>query len=464
MKLHSSIYFTLALYKNAVASYCGCDTCTDDVWNALATDSNGSYTCGGRITWLQSANGYSEADACTKVSEEFPDGPCGPVCDPLKCNPPTNVPTTSPTPEVAYCGCDSCSQSVWDTLATDSDGTYSCGARISWLQTAQGYEEAAACTKVSNDFLSLCGPACDPTKCKGPSRLPTSLPSKAPTQKPSSPTSLAPSIPPVSSSEQKCGGAVDYTDDPNQTCQTYLWDPTGDSSMSCFAYGGPNDPCHLNNNNDQDDGLFKDPSLCLGDTFYLWDEPDTQGRDYTWAGRSWLAYSQLFASELEAMRARGTKVTSPLVKAGSNGVIEQNLRSFLDACGAACVDETDPGYIDILAINAFCGPWNGDAGCRGGASFIYNQAVSASNAFNSLPIYITNWSRLQTWDPADQLDAIDAVDEFFPSSGGVVERVYWFGARDYGGGSETTSYLTNTLNDGSTLGQAWRTKCDTIGK
>jgi len=117
-----------------------------------------------------------------------------------------------------------------------------------------------------------------------------------------------------------------------------------------------------------------------------------------------------------------------------------------------------------LAINAFCGPWNGDAGCRGGASFIYNQAVSASNAFNSLPIYITNWSRLQTWDPADQLDAIDAVDEFFPSSGGVVERVYWFGARDYGGGSETTSYLTNTLNDGSTLGQAWRTKCDTIGK
>ena len=45
-------------------------------------------------------------------------------------------------------------------------------------------------------------------------------------------------------SNQKCGGAVDSTDDRSQACRTYLWDPTGDSSMHCFSYGGPSDPCH----------------------------------------------------------------------------------------------------------------------------------------------------------------------------------------------------------------------------
>lgn len=163
--------------------------------------------------------------------------------------------------------------------------------------------------------------------------------------------------------------------------------------MHCFAYGGSADPCHLNNNNDQNDGLFKDPSLCVGDTFDLWDEPDTQGRDYFWAGREWLAYSERFAQELEAMRSRGTKVTGPLLKAGDSGVLKQNMRIFFDACGAACFDESDPAYIDVIAVNGFCGPWNGAAGCRAGASFIYNEAEQASNAFYNLPVYITNWSR-----------------------------------------------------------------------
>lgn len=47
---------------------------------------------------------------------------------------------------------------------------------------------------------------------------------------------------------------------------------------------------------------------------------------------------------------------------------------------------------------------------------------------------------------------MNAIDEFFPPSG-VVERVYWFGARDFGGGAETTGYLTNSLPDGRTLGE-----------
>lgn len=484
MKLLQSIIFLLVA-RIGCASFCGCDSCTQEVWDSLATNANGSYTCGERITWLQTAEGYDETSACIKVSgDEFPNGPCGPVCDPSKCNPPTLAPTPSPP---VYCGCDSCSQEIWDSLASDLDGSYTCGARISWLQT-QGYDEIGACTKISRDEFpdGPCGPACDPTKCNAvtgapmissptmvpvsrptlkPTREPSTTPSRAPSKKPvitSNPTtspSKTSTLAPTSSSRQRCGGAVDYTSDPNQACQSFLWGPTGDSTMHCFAYGGSADPCHLNNNNDQNDGLFKDPSLCVGDTFYLWDEPDTQGRDYFWAGREWLAYSERFAQELEAMRSRGTKVTGPLLKAGDSGVLKQNMHIFFDACGAACFDESDPAYIDVIAVNGFCGPWNGAAGCRAGASFIYNEAEQASNAFYNLPVYITNWSRLQTSAPADQIDAIEAIDEFFPSSGGVIDRVYWFGARDYGGGAETTGYLTNSLPDGGTLGELWRMKC-----
>lgn len=63
------------------ASYCGCEACTQDVWDSMATDADGgSYTCGSRIGWLQSAIGYAERDACSRVSSEFVDGPCGPAC------------------------------------------------------------------------------------------------------------------------------------------------------------------------------------------------------------------------------------------------------------------------------------------------------------------------------------------------------------------------------------------------
>ena len=373
--------------------------------------------------------------------------------------PPSPAPPPSPSlfdpPSTSYCGCDSCTEEVWNTPAIDSVGSFTCGSRITWLQTDRGFDEVGACRKVSDEFPNgPCGPLCDPTKCDV-----TPSPTPPPTPPPPTPPS-----PPSTSTNQKCGGAVDVSTNPSQQCEDSLWDPTDDRSMFCFAYGGAADPCHLNNNNDVQDGLFKDPSLCNGDVFYLWDEPDTQGKDYSWAGQEWLSYSERFASELQLMRSRGTKVTSPLLTAGGSGELERNMRTFMESCGGACYDESDPAYIGIIAINSFCGPWNDNyGGCRAGASFIYDEAVSVSNAFSNIPVYITNWSRLQTSSASEQLDAIDSIDEFFPSSvGGVIERVYWFGATDFGGGSGTTSYLSNVLPDGSTLGDAWKAKCDSI--
>ena len=51
---------------------------------------------------------------------------------------------------------------------------------------------------------------------------------------------------------------------------------------------------------------------------------------------------------------------------------------------------------------------------------------------------------------------VDAIDEFFPAftNPPVVERVYWFGAPDYGGNFKNNNNdLTQILADGSTLGE-----------
>lgn len=436
---------------------CGCPEC-EDVWNVIARE----YSCGVRIEWLQSefstiAGGpYDERVACSKVaSEEFPNE-CG-KCDPSRCNGlPTAEPTRSPTetPTRApiktptetpvdsnnneVCGCATCDDSVWNTFA----GAYKCGDRIEYIKNSEGLNERGACSKVAGlEFPVECG-GCDPDRCVGNNN---------------NNNNNAPS-------GQKCGGAVNSSSDSSSVCQMDLWDPTGDSTMHCFAYGGSGDPCHLSNTNDPDDGRFKNPSACIGDTFYLWDEPDTQGKSYDWAGRTWLEYSRRFPNELRELKARGAKISSPLLKAGGPGVLTENMREFLASCGSACTDEWDPAYVDVIAINAFCGDFNGPSGCRGGASFIYNEALATSNAFGNVPVYITNWSRLQTSNPQDQVDAVNAIDAFFPSSAAsnpVIERVYWFGATDFGGGS-SNNFLTQVLADGSTLGEVWREKCDSL--
>jgi len=506
--------------------FCGCTGCDAEALSTLA----GAYSCGDRINWLQSKSSvrvggpYEEAVACSKVaSDEYPIE-CG-KCDPSKCNnnnnnevvtesptktptnsptlrptvsptasptneptvPPTNAPTETPTrsptktptqppsknptksptrtpislptpspvdiidvdDEATHvCGCPTCVDSIWNTFA----GEFKCGNRIEYLQNSLGFNEQDACSLVAGtEFPVECG-GCDPDRCVE--------------LEPNFNNNINNNNNP-SSGEQKCGGAVNSSGDSNQVCQNDLWDPTGDSSMYCFAYGGSGDPCHLSNNNDPNDGLYKNPAMCSGDTLYLWDEPDTQGRSYNWSGREWLEYSRRFSNELKEIRStRGFKVTSPMLKAGGPGALLSNLKAFYDACGAPCSDKNDPAYIDVIAINGFCGDFNGPAGCRGGAAFIYNEAINTSRAYQNIPVYITNWSRLQTANPQDQVEAIEAIEEFFPSTieadaERIVQRVYWFGATDFGGGS-SNNFLTNVLSDGNTLGELWRNKCESL--
>lgn len=167
------------------ATYCGYSSCTQQVWDAMATDGTGSYSCGSRISWLQSNEGDSEAVACEKVASEFPDI-C--LCDPqtpvLTPNPtltpssspsvrPTNVPTMKPTMEpttpsptpaptpisTARCGCSSCTTTVLGRLA---DG-HTVKNRIDWVMNNMGRSEKDACDLVCGDeFANVCGEcSCD---------------------------------------------------------------------------------------------------------------------------------------------------------------------------------------------------------------------------------------------------------------------------------------------------------------
>mmetsp|Transcript_13829 Transcript_13829/g.30103 ORF Transcript_13829/g.30103 Transcript_13829/m.30103 type:complete len:663 (+) Transcript_13829:191-2179(+) len=173
-------------------TYCGCPQCTTAIWNTVACSGSECYTCGDRISFKQTFEGGSstESEACAFVSNEFPDGPCGPECNSETCiaSDPTSVPTSNPTTaeptkspsavtpspttpsptEQFFCGCSACTTDVWNSNACNGSECYTCGSRISWLQSADGGSktEVDACTQVSSEFSNdECGPACNPLLC-----------------------------------------------------------------------------------------------------------------------------------------------------------------------------------------------------------------------------------------------------------------------------------------------------------
>jgi hypothetical protein len=162
--------------------------------------------------------------------------------------------------------------------------------------------------------------------------------------------------------------------------------------------------------------------------------------------------------QILAMRAKGFKFTTPLVKGDK---VTESLNAFFDGCGAACSDKSDAAYIDVNAINAFCGEWN-DGDCAAGARFIVSEAEQATNP---RPVYVTNWSYIgEGTTIEDELQAMHGTSGFFESQS-PVERVYWFGAKDIGGGSEeSVTYHTNEVPEGGgqTMGDVWAETCRTL--
>lgn len=184
----------------------------------------------------------------------------------------------------------------------------------------------------------------------------------------------------------KCGGAVNQG---YQNCDPMLWTPTNNSTMYCYAYGGPKDPCALDLKNDGS-GMNKTPSNCNSSdkTFFLWDEPDTNGKNYTWAGQTWLNYSRKYSKQIMDMRNNQFQFTSPLMKADQPSI---DIANFYAGCNPLdlninpCEAPNNPAYINIIAVNAYCGPWNNNntqptkANCSDGAAFVIQNGPFSLN-------------------------------------------------------------------------------------
>jgi len=120
-----------------------------------------SASCGDRINWLENNQGMTWDEALKQVQED-----CGKVCDcdntPISF-PPTPEPTTGPptTPHPTR-GLPDCTE-IMDNSACDHDGCYSCGDRITWLES-NGYTPAAAFAKVAEEFPDICACKNPPTQ------------------------------------------------------------------------------------------------------------------------------------------------------------------------------------------------------------------------------------------------------------------------------------------------------------
>ncbi|EJK69355.1 hypothetical protein THAOC_09397, partial [Thalassiosira oceanica] len=80
---------------------------------------------------------------------------------------PTKSSSPTPSPTTTYCGCDTCTQEVWDTHADESqDNKFTCGERIAWETSNHGnsLSYAQACDFVGNEEFSG-AKTCSPCKC-----------------------------------------------------------------------------------------------------------------------------------------------------------------------------------------------------------------------------------------------------------------------------------------------------------
>ena len=277
------------------------------------------------------------------------------------------------------------------------------------------------------------------------------------------PPTLDPTAPQIRST-YKCGAAVDtdYSTQ-NENCKLQLYNTTNDTNQHCYSYGGALDPCALHQNNDTNDGINKSPATCGKDTFFLWDEPDTQGTDYVWAAIMWKRYADKFETELKSLREKGVKITTPLLRA--NPSLHENARTFFNACGASCSDVTSKYYIDIIAVNVFCMPPADLNTCIGGANWTIDQVNQIPEvADGSRKVYVTNWCVLgDVGTPEKQYNAMKAVGQFFEGES-PIERVYWFTATGWGLGEpdEGNRLSKFVASEGKTLGELWGEICKAL--
>lgn len=159
--------FPTAAPTSLPETLCGCESCTEQVWDSLA----GGFSCGERIQQIHGEPGYpTHWDACAYVALEFA-STCG-ACHPVTCDSEiAPTPTVAPEEEEeivtneSHCGCAVCNNRIWNN---DAEG-HTCGDRILWLQNNDPWmTEEEACRAVGKTEHPLSCGDCDPDTCGRP--------------------------------------------------------------------------------------------------------------------------------------------------------------------------------------------------------------------------------------------------------------------------------------------------------
>lgn len=222
----------------------------------------------------------------------------------------------------------------------------------------------------------------------------------------------------------------------------------------CFQYGGPHAPCTLNIQNDPEDGMLKDPSACKEDTFHLWDEPKTQHKTNQWAGSAWMTYAKKWAPQLRAARARGMKITTPFLSS-SGGDLQAQFQDFFSSC-SGCNDPKSPLYINHIAFNSWIGAWGKQSDEE---VFIKNTAASLKQKYGR-DVYLGSYAFLGGRTATQQVSIING--QIFDPAFSVLSGVYYFAAKDFGGGTtnnDLSTVVESGPSNGRTLGQVLRARC-----
>merc|ERR1712050_163412 len=183
-------------------------------------------------------------------------------------------------------------------------------------------------------------------------------------------------------------------------------------------------------------------------------------------GTQWKAYVDRWESELQAARARGMKITSPLFVSGDTGALLGRFADFFQHC-AECNQQGSKYYIDVLAWNAFAlqqppSPYP----ISEQFTFLGTLASALKEVYPGRPVYATNFGLLYAHTAMDQADAMTAYNIFNPDISNI-DAVYYFSGRDYCGKPANECTTKNSLRDvveggmhsGKTLGRVLAETC-----
>jgi len=279
-----------------------------------------------------------------------------------------------------------------------------------------------------------------------------------------------------------CGIAVSVYECRAEVNRLKAIDPVVGQSFErmCMGYGGTHPPAHLgkttedrdlctlNINNDCDHwfevsgqwrcarnyGISKNPDDCLGRYFFLWDEPKTQGLDARWAADQWIRHVDRWGPQIESMRSRGTRITTPLFTDHQGPALDK-FRRFFERCGSRCSDPSSNYYINVLATNQ----WLQDPQSGHGRQedWIKAEIVQISQNNGNRPVVLGNFAWLGASTADEAADAI-ANSRIWDRTWSGLEAVFYFGATDFGGRT-SNHFLYSTTSSGSTVGAALINRC-----